>query len=993
MRPATLAIALLLGTASASGATITLIPGAGFADTTPVAPEGGNPGTTLGQQRTNVFNAAAAAWGGALSSSQAIKVSASFETLSCGPSSGTLGQAGATNNFSLGSGGAARFYAVALAEALTASNLNGADAEIIATFNARIDLNDTGCLGNTRWYYGLSGPAPAGTIALYPTLMHELGHGLGFAALLCTTSGGCTNTNPPTPQGGYFFGIPDSWADFLRDNNVEGSGVNGRWIELTDAQRAAALTRDPNIVWDGMSVTTNIGAQAAAALDETRLRMFAPNPFQSGSSISHFHEAAVPNLLMEPFADADVFLQTDLTDCLFADIGWISSRCATVINTAPTLDAIASPPAIPVDSGPQTIDLAGIGDGDALVQTLTVSAVSSNPTLVPDPVVSYTDPDTTGSLEYTPAAGRSGSSQITVTVADDGGIANGGEDSRERIFTVTVSATSVRPVATNLSAAETYTEDTPRNLTDIVVFDPDSGAISASLTLSNATLGRLTTASSGAVTSTYDSSSGEWSASGVQADVNALLAAVSFVPNADVNAGFSIATRVSDGISAPLVGNKAVTGIAVNDAPAISSVPPPAATEGQVYAYDATRTDVDGPGQSWSLLAAHTCGGSIAASTGALRFTPAGPTPPASCMLAIRVCDGGSPDACASQSRTVEITAVNSAPTNTAPGTATMLEDTLLALEGANRLAVSDADDDILQTTLTVARGALSLDANAGISFSQGDGVDDATMVLSGRPAALDAALATLRYRPAADDHSAVFLGFTAADAVSQVSRSVSIEIQPVTDIVDDAVTTAEDVSLVFNALTGSNGASADGFSADPILVAVTQGAAGNVSFEADGSITYVPDADVAGTDTFTYEVESGGRSETGSVTVEVRAINDAPTLDPIPDPATLAVDAAAQNLTLTGISAGAGESQSLQVSASSDNAGLIPDPLVNYGSPGSEATLGFRPLPGGSGIATITVIVRDDGGTDEGGVDSVSRRFVLRVGDVDAVFDDGFED
>ena len=39
------------------------------------------------------------------------------------------------------------------------------------------------------------------------------------------------------------------------------------------------------------------------------------------------------------------------------------------------------------------------------------------------------------------------------------------------------------PTATNLSAAETYTEDTPLNLTDIVVSDVDSANVTATLTL------------------------------------------------------------------------------------------------------------------------------------------------------------------------------------------------------------------------------------------------------------------------------------------------------------------------------------------------------------------------------------------------------------------------------------------------------------------------------------------------------------------------------
>ena len=43
-------------------------PGEGFNDPTPVAPVGGNPGTTLGQQRQNVFITAGLIWGSILPS-------------------------------------------------------------------------------------------------------------------------------------------------------------------------------------------------------------------------------------------------------------------------------------------------------------------------------------------------------------------------------------------------------------------------------------------------------------------------------------------------------------------------------------------------------------------------------------------------------------------------------------------------------------------------------------------------------------------------------------------------------------------------------------------------------------------------------------------------------------------------------------------------------------------------------------------------------------
>ena len=48
--------------------------GVGFNDPTPVAPIGGNPGTTLGQQRLNAFQFAANIWGATLNSSSPITV-------------------------------------------------------------------------------------------------------------------------------------------------------------------------------------------------------------------------------------------------------------------------------------------------------------------------------------------------------------------------------------------------------------------------------------------------------------------------------------------------------------------------------------------------------------------------------------------------------------------------------------------------------------------------------------------------------------------------------------------------------------------------------------------------------------------------------------------------------------------------------------------------------------------------------------------------------
>ena len=137
----------------------------------------------------------------------------------------------------------------------------------------------------------------------------------------------------------------------------------------------------------------------------------------------------------------------------------------------------------------------------------------------------------------------------------------------EQVEIVTVGSSNAPPTATGLSAAETYIEDTPLNLTDIVVSDADSATVTVTLTLSNPTAGALSIATSGAVTSSYNAATGVWSATGATASVNALLAGVTFTPASNFNGDFTVATSVSDGVAPAVTGSKSFTGTAVNDAP------------------------------------------------------------------------------------------------------------------------------------------------------------------------------------------------------------------------------------------------------------------------------------------------------------------------------------------------------------------------------------------------------------------------------------------
>jgi len=120
-----------------------------------------------------------------------------------------------------------------------------------------------------------------------------------------------------------------------------------------------------------------------------------------------------------------------------------------------------------------------------------------------------------------------------------------------------------------------------------------------------------------------------------------------------------------------------------------------------------------------------------------------------------------------------------------------------------------------------------------------------------------------------------------------------------------------------------------------------------------------------------------GGNLATATITIN--PINDAPTLDAIGN-LVINEDASQQTVNLTGISAGGGESQTLVVTATSDNTGLIPNPTVNYTSANATGSLTFTPVANQSGSATITVTVNDGGGTANGGVETVTRTFTVTV-------------
>jgi VCBS repeat-containing protein len=89
----------------------------------------------------------------------------------------------------------------------------------------------------------------------------------------------------------------------------------------------------------------------------------------------------------------------------------------------------------------------------------------------------------------------------------------------------------------------------------------------------------------------------------------------------------------------------------------------------------------------------------------------------------------------------------------------------------------------------------------------------------------------------------------------------------------DDGYVIDEDTQVTGNVLV--NDTDADG---DPLTAAIkTQPAHGAVTFNTDGTFTYTPTANYNGTDAFTYAVSDGQRNTTGTVTVTITPVADAP--------------------------------------------------------------------------------------------------------------------
>lgn len=250
MKKSLLAFSLCLAFAGAAQAA-DIVPinadpaGTGLNDLTPATPTGGNPGTTVGEQRRIVYQFAADLWGAVLESPAEIRVQASFQPLECTTARTVLGSAGTSPIYILsGDGLPSTLFHGALSDALVGYDIqNGAGVDIISRFNASYggtNPDGTPCSPGSGWYYGLDGDTPPGLTNFLNVVMHEIGHGLGFS--------GFGNVATGAPLAGY----PDIYSSFVFDNASQKG-----WYELTNAGRVQAVTAG-NLVFRGANVTAQV---------------------------------------------------------------------------------------------------------------------------------------------------------------------------------------------------------------------------------------------------------------------------------------------------------------------------------------------------------------------------------------------------------------------------------------------------------------------------------------------------------------------------------------------------------------------------------------------------------------------------------------------------------------------------------------------------------------------------------------------------------------
>ena len=443
---------------------------------------------------------------------------------------------------------------------------------------------------------------------------------------------------------------------------------------------------------------------------------------------------------------------------------------------------------------------------------------------------------TDNTLSGTPTEGEIGS-EITITATDDGE----GALTATQIFTIVVTPVNDAPVA--VADTATVLEDAATTSIDVLANDTSEEEGTLILTL-------VSTPGTGTVSISLD---------GVSVD---------YTPSADFNGTEVITYTVSDGTDTA-TGTLTVTVTPVNDAPEAIADTATVSEDSATTSIDviANDTDVD-LGNILSLTTVSTPGtGTVSINSDgfSVDYIPSANFNGTE-VITYTVSDGTDT---ATGTLTVTVTSVNDAPEAIAD-TATVSEDS--ATTSIDVIANdTDEEEDTLTLTLVNTSGTGTVSINL-------DGV-------------------SVDYTPSADFNGTEVITYTVSDGTDTATGTLTVTVRPVNDapvavadtatVLEDAATTSIDVIANDTDVDLGNILS---------LTTVSTPGTGTVSISLDGvSVDYTPSADFNGTEVITYTVSDGTDTATGTLTVTVTPVNDAP--EAIADTATVSEDSATTSI------------------------------------------------------------------------------------------------
>ncbi|MCR9844490.1 tandem-95 repeat protein, partial [Vibrio parahaemolyticus] len=422
-----------------------------------------------------------------------------------------------------------------------------------------------------------------------------------------------------------------------------------------------------------------------------------------------------------------------------------------------------------------------------------------------------------GKLVFTPAENFNGDAEITYTVTD-------GELTDEAKVSVTVNPVNDAPVAKDDIA--TTQEDTA---VTIDVLPNDTDVDGDKLSIQSATVPEA------------------------QGKVEIVDGKLVFTPAENFNGQAEITYTVTDGELTDEA-KVTVTVNPVNDAPtikvdAVESITEDAVSTDTVVATLTVR-DTDTPEDQLTVSLENNSNGYFVLVGNEVKLTQAGVDAVNNDELNLKdltisasVSDGVNPTA--SDSDSLIVNRVNDAPTV------------------ENAIADQVLSEDFASYTIDL--NDAFKDSDSALNFS----VSGNSNVL----VSIENGIATIS--PTADWNGSETLTFTATDPSGEsVSQTVDFTVAPVVDIEADSTNVVEDTPTIINVLGNDT---FEGKDKVVSLDAENGPKNGTVIVNNDGTVTYTPNDNYVGKDTFTYIVTSGGVSESTTVEVNVTPVNDAP--------------------------------------------------------------------------------------------------------------------